>query len=178
MKKAISLFLAFVMCLSLCACGGKNENDSGTSAKATIITNEGKTVKLSAEELFNEYDGNEARFNKLYFGASIEFEGTVDYIKANTSVFDGDSVRSEQNKIVFKEGWCVIIGSKNTTYDLADYYPGQKLQVSTGILSPAFDTEFLQTVADNNRVLWLIGDDQLHWETYNTQTTQITPITE
>ena len=44
MKKALSLILALVMCLSLCACGGSNEenntselNDAGTTL--TILHN-------------------------------------------------------------------------------------------------------------------------------------------
>ena len=177
MKKALSLILALVLCLSLCACG---ENSTGTNTKATIETNEGKTVQLSAEELFNEYDGNEARFNKLYFGVTISFTGTVKSIKTETEVLNGKgNVTAKENKIVFEEGWCVIIGHANETYDLADYYPGQKLEVSTGILTPAFDTEFLKTIADNNRVLWLVGNDKLGFgDVYNTQTTTITPVVE
>ena len=177
MKKAISLVLLLALCLSLCACGGGGEAKAAAS-KATITTNEGNSVSLSAEDLFKEYDGNEARFLKLYGGATIEFTGTVKYIKADTSVYSGsNSVRPGQNKIVFEEGWCLIIGYKNNTYDLADYYPGQKLKVTSGIISPAYDTEFLQEVADHNRVVWLVGDDLLYTERYNTQTTTITVVT-
>ena len=81
---------------------------------------------MSAEDLFNAFDENEAAFEKLYGGATIDFTGTVKNIKTNTSVYTGDSVSAEQNKIVFEEGWCLIIGSENTTYDLADFYAGQK----------------------------------------------------
>ena len=176
MKKALSLVLALVLSLSMCACCGKNEKNIGTNSKATIITNDGKTVELSAEELFREFDGNEARFEKIYQGATIEFTGTVKYIKTNTSVYNGDSVPAGQNKIVFEEGWCVIIGHQNTSSDLADYYPGQILEVYTGIISPAFDTDFLQDIADNNRVVWLVGNDKLQGKEHNAQTTRITPI--
>ena len=172
MKKALSLILALVLCLSLCACGSNDAPET----KATITTNEGKTVELSAQDLFNEFDGNEARFEKIYQGATIEFIGTVKYIKTDTLVYDGDSVPAHQNKIVFEEGWCIIIGHQNTSFDLADYYPGQKLEVRTGIISPAFDSEFLQEVADNNRVVWLVGNDKLWGKEHNTQTTRITPI--
>ena len=178
MKKAVTLILALMLLLSLCACGGNSENGAGTedTSKATIVTNEGETVELSAQDLFDEYDANEARFAKVYQGASIEFVGTVDYIKVKTYVCDGDGATTDQNKIVFKEGWCLVLGCENTTYDLADYYPGQKLKISTGILSAAFDTEFLQSVADNNRVVWLIGNDKFFWYSnpINSQTTTIT----
>ena len=167
MKKVVSLLLVLACCLSLCACGGD------TSNKATVTTNDNKTVEMSTEDLFNAFDENEAAFEKLYGGATIDFTGTVKNIKTNTSVYTGDSVSAEQNKIVFEEGWCLIIGSENTTYDLADFYAGQKLKVTTGIVSAAFDTEFLQTVADNNRVVWLIGNDEIWGKTINTQTTTI-----
>ena len=180
MKKAVTLILALMLLLSLCACGGNSENGAGTedSSKATIVTNEGETVELSAQDLFDEFDANEARFAKVYQGAAIEFVGTVDYIKLETNVFTGEytggGVASKQNKIVFEEGWCLILFAGNTTYDLADYYPGQKLKVSTGILSPVFDTEFLQEVADNNRVVWLVGNDLWPAAPLNSQTTTIT----
>ncbi|MBR4289952.1 MAG: hypothetical protein IKT52_04845 [Oscillospiraceae bacterium] len=183
MKKVMSLLLALVMCLSLCACGGNDtskttdaptETTAPTVNKATVITNEGETVEVSAQDLFNEYDANEARFAKIYGGATIEFVGTVKYIKIETNVYNGESVSAKQNKIVFEEGWCLILGADSTLYDLADYYPGQKLKVTTGIVSPAFDTEFLQTTADNNRVVWLVGNDKLNGKLINTQATTIT----
>lgn len=180
MKKALSLILALAMCLGLCACGGENSGgNKAANNKAVIITNEGKSVAMSAEELFKEYDANEARFNKLYNGATIQFTGTVKNIKADTSVYAGNnSIRPGQNKIVFEEGWCLIIGYQNDTYDLADYYPGQKLEITTGIINPAFDTEFIQQVADNSRVVWLVGNDLLYTERYNSQTTKISIVTE
>ena len=96
------------------------------------------------------------------------------YIKIKTNVYTGESITTRQNKIVFEEGWCLILGANSTLYDLADYYPGQKLKVTTGIVSPAFDTEFLQTTADNNRVVWLVGNDELNGSIINTQATAIT----
>ena len=64
----------------------------------------------------------------------------------------------------------------DTTYDLANYYPGQKLKVSTGIISAAFDSEPLQKIADNNRVVWLVGNDKLWDEVINEQTTTISDV--
>lgn len=184
MKKTLISILALVLLLSMFACGKTaptedTENidapadSESTENKATVTTNEGDTVEVSAQDLFNEFDGNEARFLKLYGGATIDFTGTVAYIKVETDVYNGDSVTTNQSKIVFEEGWSLIIGSENTTYDLADFYPGQKLTVTTGIASPAFDTEFLQTVADNNRVVWLVGNDKLNGKIINTQDTKI-----
>lgn len=185
MKKWFAFLLALIMCQSLCACGGNDtskttdaptETTTPTINKATVITNEGETVEVSAQDLFNEYDANEARFLKLYGGASIEFVGTVKNIKVETDVYTGESITTKQSKIVFEEGWSLIIGSENTTYDLANYYPGQKLKVSTGIISAAFDSEPLQEITDNNRVVWLVGNDKLWDEVINEQTTTISDV--
>ena len=66
MKKALSLILALIMCLSLCACGGGNntpkttepaaEISAAATNAATVITNEGKSVEVCAQDLFDEYD--------------------------------------------------------------------------------------------------------------------------
>lgn len=176
MKKYLALLLAAVLCFVLCACGG-NKTETNTSNKATIVTNEGITVEKTVEELFNEFDENEARFSKLYSGAMINFVGTVKNIKTNTDVYAGpNSVAPEQNKIVFEEGITLIIGRENTDFDLANYYTGQKLKVVSYIVGAPFDTEFLKTISDNNRTLWLVGNDTLNYKTYNQFKTQITPV--
>ena len=50
----------------------------------------------------------------------------------------------------------------NTMYDLAEYYPGQKLNVSTGILAPT------------GKKIWVVGNDSLHGHILNSQHTSIT----
>ena len=175
MKKITALSLVFMICLLSCSCNGnttKIEPEENTAVTATITSNENKTINMTAEDLFNEFDSNEARFNKLYKGATIEFTGIVKNIKVDTPVNNGSGASAQQNKIVFEEGWCLIL-SKDTTFDLASYFPGQKLTVTTGILTASYDTEFLQSVADNNRVVWLIGNDSLHGKVFNSQTTTI-----
>ncbi len=192
MKKTISLLAALMICLSLFACSAEKAEQNIESPKeeitestgqspktATVITNEAKTVEVNAQDLFDEYDSNEARFEKIYGGATINFVGTIKNIKTDTKVVtDNAKVSSGQNKIVFEEGWSLIISSKNTTYDLADFYPGQKLKVSTGIINPAFDTEFLQKTADGTRTVWLVGNDLFYsaYDMVNNQTTTIEVI--
>ena len=175
MKKFIATSLILAICLLLCSCGGNNAKTKNNSATITIKNNDSyETVEMTAEDLFNEFDSNEARFNKLYKGATIEFTGIVKNIKVGTSVNTGDGVTNNQNKIVFEEGWCLILGA-DTPFDLANYTPGMKLTVRTGIVTASYDTEFLQNVADNNRVVWLIGNDTLFGskKAINRQTTTI-----
>ena len=173
-NKKIFIIITSIICLVLVGCGViNNVSNTFTEKKATIITNDGKTVELTAEQMFDQYDDDVNKFNKLYKGATIKFLGTIKYIKENTSVYTGSCIAGEQNKIVFEEGWCLIIGSENTSYDLSDYIPGQKLEVFTGIVSPAFDNQFLQGAADDNRVVWLMGNDEIWKDIINKQKTNI-----
>lgn len=179
MKKRCILILVAVLVLSVTACGNKADNAFGADTtaadsqaienlKATIVTNEGETVTMTADELIEVYDSNEAKFNKLYQYAQIEFIGTVDYLKVDTSVIvKSGTVTEHQQKIVFKEGWCLVIGTGNTAFDLADFNTGDKLKITTSIFGSPFDTEFLQTVSDNRRVVWLVGSDDINHETYS-----------
>ena len=180
MKKLFALLLTAAIVLSLVACSeGNRKGDTNTAVtdevlKATIITNEGDTVEMTAEELIEAYDSNEAKFKKLYEYAEIQFTGTVDYIKTNTSVLVEDGkVTSGQQKIVFIEGWCLVIGEDNTRYDLADYDPGDVVIVTTSIFGSPYDTDFLRQVNDNNRVVWLIGNDTIFGEQHGSVTTTI-----
>lgn len=186
MKKIIALFLALIMCLPLCACNSTgNQPDDATEAKeteaetakpdptetkATIFTNEGNKVEMSVKDLVTEFAGNEARFNKIYKGATIEFAGTVKSISVDAAVYNGSSYPTEQNLIKFEEGWYLIIGTgtegeSELPYDLADYAPGQKLKVRTGILA-----------GTSGKVVWLVGNERVLYDRYNTQTTTITVV--
>ena len=181
MKKILALMLAAALALSLVACGGGSGEDGTTSAptedetlKATIVTNEGETVEMTAEELMEICDSNEARFNKLYQYAEIEFTGTVDYIKVGTSVLVEDGkITSDQQKIVFKEGWCLVLSKNNTKYDLADYGSDEVLHVVTSIYGSPYDTEYLQQTHDNNRVVWLVGNDKIFGQQHSSIETVI-----
>ena len=155
MKKLLAFVLSAALMLPLAACGS-GSNHSDTSA-ATIKTNEGDTVTMTAEELIDAYDSNEASFNKLYQYAEIQFTGTISNIKVDTSVIvEPGSVLSSQQKIVFEEGWCLVLSEDNSTYDLADFNVGDVVNVTSSIVGAPFDTEFLQTVSDGNRVVWLV----------------------
>lgn len=173
MKKVISIIVSVTMLLILGGCDEKNFMGYSGVEKAKIITNDGKKLEASADDLFEEYDFDHEKFEKNYKGASIEFIGTVKDIKKDTSVYIGNCIAGEQNKIVFEEGWCLIIGNENKTYNLEDYDVGQTLKVSTGIINPAFDNQFLQGVSENERVVWLIGNDEIWKDVINEQITEI-----
>ena len=72
MKKILNILviLLFVCCTT--ACGNKNSD-----IKATITDNEGNIINMSSKEMFELYDGNEAKFDKYYLGAKITFVGTM-----------------------------------------------------------------------------------------------------
>ena len=177
MKKFLSVFLAFITCLSLCACTSNSE-DIGASNNskylASVHINTGDTVFMKPQELIDEFDANGARFAKLYRGATIEFVGTVKSIKTETDVYNGEGWTTKQNMIIFEEGWILIIGAKNTNVDLAEYYPGQKLQVTTGILGPTpSEASFITAAMGLGRTVWLVGNDALYGRKLNTQITNI-----
>lgn len=181
MKKILFLVLTATLMLSLVACSGdtgtinsgnetasqeaahtENNTKDNDAPGATIITNEGETVTMTAEELIDAYDSNEVSFNKLYQYAEIQFTGTISNIKVDTSVIvDGSGVKGGQQKIVFEEGWCLVLGKDNQNYDLADFNSGDLVTVTSSIVGAPFDTDFLKTVSDGNRVAWLVGDDEI-----------------
>lgn len=57
--------------------------------KATIIDNQGNTVELTAKELIDIYDENEATFDTLYHNAEVSLVGTVDKIEYDISTAGG-----------------------------------------------------------------------------------------
>ena len=73
MKKTLSLLLAFVLCLSLCACGGGSEvpNEPGTPAESTTPTkqenqsNNNEPTASTTESTANIEDATEATESEL-----------------------------------------------------------------------------------------------------------------
>ncbi len=62
MKKIIYLFMIFALCLYLSACSG--------SKTATILTNDGEKVSMTAKELCDVYSSNDLLFQEKYCGAA------------------------------------------------------------------------------------------------------------
>ena len=103
MKKTISLLLALVMCLSLCACGGGNDTPETTEAPTETTAPE--EVKLSKDELLaiaepltqdvvaKIFENN--AFAKTLESKTYTFEATVwatefDYVEVYIESIEGD----------------------------------------------------------------------------------------
>lgn len=166
MKKIWAVILLLIGVLLISGCGNKTENDiDSIDKKASIITNSGETISMSAKDLMDVYDANEAKFIKDYKGAKITFTGTVNSIDIESNVIvKKGGVTSNQNRIIFEEGWCLVLGSTNDKYDLADYNKGDKLEVTTGIVDATdLHTDFLKSVVDK-RCVWLVGNDRIYYD--------------
>lgn len=79
MKKAISLFLALVMCLALCACGGETANTNDTNNETTINIPENQDTTSTTEPENPTADTDDANkkspINTQEITTTIEPEG-------------------------------------------------------------------------------------------------------
>lgn len=91
MKKTISLLLALVLCLSVCACGGEDNKENNRS----VPTQE---ELLASVETFNltkfreDCNDNLLRAKDTYIGKVYKISGFVSEIKEDCCVFDSDIV--------------------------------------------------------------------------------------
>ncbi len=120
---------------------------------ASIANNEGETETLSANELIEIYNGNQAKFNKYYTGAEVNFTAAIESISLNQMTMISDANWGTGNTVVLLEGgWCLV----NPPQDLADYMPGDKVQISAKIITA--QTHMLVSVhGPANGVVWLDG---------------------
>ena len=188
MKRVKILLMVALMALTLMACGNDNASteDSTSNLAATIVTNEGETVEMTAQELMDVYDGNEAAFEKKYNGAKITFTGTVKKIETNTSYSTSESAvhaNSGGDTIAFEEGWTLIISERSTyPIELADLNVGDKLVITTGIETARSYTDFMKQALGEDRAVWCVGNDKFGsegtYEQYLDQYNDITTIIE
>ena len=113
MKKVFCFVLSLLMIVCMCACNNTNTNGKGTTP-ATIVTNNGETVMMTAEELIGAAQ-NQAKFDQLYRGASIKFTGKVEKV-ATSMAYNGGSF---YDIIFFEEGW--IVKLPEDVYDNGPY---------------------------------------------------------
>ena len=129
MKKLLAFILAIIMLVSFAGCtiDIKQVIGSKNAAPATVVDNDGNTVKITAQELKDIYDTNSLRFDKLYQGADITFVGTVKSIK---TVRDGSFV---YDRILFEEGWEVSLLAGDKEDFLLKVSAGDKIKVQSQI---------------------------------------------
>lgn len=84
MKKAVSLILALVLCLSLCACGGSNE-------KALIGEWEPTDTELSNRTLVF-FDSGKGKFVHDEYGWGADFEWKVQDEKVYILTYDSVNI--------------------------------------------------------------------------------------
>ena len=144
MRKVSCIILAVLVVFGLCACkeasnSGAGANNVGTGSKnetpATIVDNEGNTVQKTATELI-EIAGNQAKFEKLYRGASIKFTGKVEKVATSMSYNGGGFY----DMIFFEDGWIVrlpedIYGNGKYADVLAEIDVGDSVTVESDICS-------------------------------------------
>ena len=116
MKKVLSLFLAFVLCLSLCACfndSNKAEDTQGQQMTTyeKVTHKSGNTEVLELGALHGKYDENAYAYKKDYAGSKIEVVTTFNSL---TEVYGTDNI-----PVFFAGGWHVYLKKKNPIlYDL------------------------------------------------------------
>lgn len=131
MKKAISLLLALVLCLSLCACGGGNDTPD------TIDTNAPEEAVPTKEELLaqaltvdyttinNDSFENLAKAKSLYCNATLKLDGTIyeikeDHVRIGNGLTWGVSVYLPTEDLIALEKWQRIVVVGKTTDEIIE----------------------------------------------------------
>ena len=103
MKKVISMLLALVLCLSLCACGGSN--DAPKTAEAPVAATESTELKIG--DAFGT-DAVECVIQEITWYTSEEFTSNSD----------------SNDQFVIVDGKSAIIQGDNWTLDTEKLFPG------------------------------------------------------
>lgn len=79
MKRKLSIILALMLCLSLCACGGGNDTPETTVPENSINKEEivDTAVKLDGYTFYKEYESNKVKLSSQYEGTACLVAGTV-----------------------------------------------------------------------------------------------------
>ena len=107
--------------LSMCSCA--------SNSSAIITDNEGNTAEMTCDELIDIAEGNSAKFEKYYEGASIDVTGKIEKIEAEVPMLFSEEYKDDF--IYFEDGWALRIDSG--LYDWADVDVGTTIRVKTNI---------------------------------------------
>ncbi len=110
MKRVIPLFLALVLCLSLCACAG----GVGKETSVKIVTKDGQTEYLSGKELLDADEANPVAFDEKYYEASVTVVSEITAIHGRSSL-NGHDMNAY---IELKGGWIVEAATASVVSDL------------------------------------------------------------
>lgn len=131
MKKVLSLILALAMCLSLCACGGKDAPEATEAAEATTEVTEPEVILLSKDEIMAtavEIDNYEAEFIGNKLRAEEKYIGNNYIVTGNVAAIDSDHIEIQpivDNVICF--GHLSVELPKEEIMELTT---GQKVQIA------------------------------------------------
>ena len=111
----------------------------GSNSPATIVDNNGNTIELTAEELQDICNENEAQFKDLYSSASITLVGTVEKIEVDVTerLFGGGAFNDDI--ITLKEGWIVRLVHDSYKDLLLKLNKGDKIEVKSEIVNAEFN---------------------------------------
>lgn len=70
MKKLLSATLIAMLCFVLCAC-------SQSSSTYSVVSEDGSTYKVTADEIFNAKENNSIEYEEKYEGATISGKGKI-----------------------------------------------------------------------------------------------------
>ena len=109
MKKAISLLLTLILCLSLCACG-----DTAKMTKEDMLA---VAEEVNAKQINDDYD-NQARAKQLYCGKTLKITGKVEEIHEDYILLGGAT-----------ENYCPAVWVYLSTDDLVLLEQGQQITI-------------------------------------------------
>ena len=141
MKKTISLLLALVMCLSLCACGGGNDTPETTEAPTETTTPEVKVmtkeemleqaVAVDQIDINNDSFENIVKAKSMYCNAILLLEGTIfeikeDHIEVGTSDWLVDVYLPVEDMINLRNKQKIlVVGQTNDTIEETTWSYGE-----------------------------------------------------
>lgn len=144
-----------------------------SSSKAVVTFYNGETVEMSAQDIINIYNENQAIFEKKYLYAKIQFEGTVEQIKTKTDAMTYDHERwlhgepqvykSNTSYMTFKEGWALSFDYPQVEFDLTNFKKGDKVKVTTHIIGVG-----KKNILKGNVVVWSVGYNKYYFYTEDT----------
>ena len=144
MKKILALVMVIVLCLSLCACGGKK-------TIATVKWSDGRSEEMDAKTLIKQYEENAARFSNC----SVVVEAVIEKISTD-SVPTGNGSNQAAYVLNLEGNWEVKILQSVYDKSYSHLNVGDKVRVTSGLnsASSAFGVVYLSKIHTNGTGAW------------------------